>query len=81
MMEPKQEIETIIQRYNQEEKEQGQRLGRLFYLLKRRKGYRKVLFNNGAMWSSCWGQDDRTDHDLHVRRLDRSIKQIEMGDE
>ncbi len=78
MMNSEQEIESLLDRYNQEEKEQGQRLGRIFYLLKRRQGYRKIEFNNGEMWSSCW---EPSDNDRFLRRLDKSIIDIQIGDD
>ena len=80
MLTSEQEIEELLDRYNQEAKEQGQRLGRLFYLLKGRKGYRKVIFN-GDQWTNCWESPEGTDRATHIKRLDRSIIDIVTGDD
>ena len=55
------EIDALVEKYNQEDKEQGQRLARLFYLLKQRHGYRRVNFSSDDQWSNCWNGPDRLD--------------------
>jgi hypothetical protein len=72
------EIDALVESYNQNEREQTQRLRRLFYLIKNRSGFRRVDFNNGEMWSNCWDQD-KQERDI-FRRLDHSVTEIAPGE-
>ena len=73
------EIDRLVEAYNQNEIEQEQRLGRLFYLLKRRKGYKRVLFS-GDMWSNCWDKPDGLDKELYLGRMSRLIVDVTPGE-
>lgn len=73
------EIDALVAVYNQQEIEQGQRLARIFRLIKERKGYRRVNFSNGDQWTS-WDNPDRLDAGLHIDRMSRTITDITPGD-
>jgi len=80
MSKAKNELNELVEAYNQNEAEQAQRLGRIFRLLKQGKGYRRVGFSNGDQWVNCWGGPDRLDKKAHVDRLTREIVEINPGD-
>ena len=75
----KSEINQLVDAYNAIEIEQGQRLARLFRLVKQGKGYRCVKFS-GDMWTNCWDLPDRMDKRTHIDRLERMITEVKPGE-
>lgn len=73
------EIEDLVFKYNQEETEQGQRLARLFHLIKQRNGPRSVKFSNGSGWVNDWYGPDNSDKRLHTDKQVIMITDIEPG--
>jgi hypothetical protein len=57
----RQEIDQLVEEYNQVEIEQAERLKRLYRLVRARggPGYRSVVFRHGVTWSNCWLEPER----------------------
>ena len=71
-------IRKLAKEYNEIEVEQEKRLFELFKELKKRKGYKRVTFSSGELWSNCWGWNDEITRKLVLNNFTRTIKEIEM---
>jgi len=78
MVERIKEIETLVETYNSNEKEQNQRLARLFRLVKQGSGYREVRFSSGV-WTNCWSLEDRLDKRAQLEPMERMIIGVKPG--
>ena len=72
------EINDLVEMYNQQETEQGQRLARLFHLIKQRNGPRSVKFGNGNAWHNDWYGPDGSDG-RHYGKQTIMITDVEPG--
>ena len=73
------EIEGLKAEYNAAAAEQHARLTQLFEMIDTRKGYRRVRFSNGALWSNCWGREHRFVLPVTVDDMAQLITEIEPG--
>jgi hypothetical protein len=76
------EITQLVNEYNAAEAAQEERLTRLYDLLDARKGYRKVDFGGGHVWSNAWGRGDRRDlaQQAFIDVMVRPITEIVTGE-
>ena len=76
----KESIEQLIAEYNQIESEQTKRLENIFLAMDDKKGYQRIKFSSGEMWTNCFNRP-RLDLRLrqHVYRLERMINEVIIG--
>jgi hypothetical protein len=77
----KERIDEMVKEYNENEAEQEKRLRDLFYAIKKRKSYRRILFSSGNVLSNCWDSPDRFDNKLHLNNYVRQIVQADIGED
>ena len=73
-------ISEMVKAYNEAETLQEARLFDLFKEIKKRKGYRKVSFSSGAMWSNCWDKPETLDRKLFLNDFTRKITEVNAGE-
>ncbi len=73
-------IDSLVEEYNRNEREQSERLRKLFFLLKDREGYRQVRTGTHLLFSNCWDGPDRTDN-IDFDRLGTFITEVTPGHE
>lgn len=72
-------LQDVLKEYNELEVEQSKRRSEIFYILKRRVGYKRIQFNSGRLLVNCWGLPDDLDHRRFLKDFDNSIKSITEG--
>ena len=73
------EIDLLVKEINDAEALQIARRQQLYELLKKRHGFKHVIFQNKMDWSNCWDFN----HPVIERNywsMDQSIKEITKGD-
>lgn len=74
------ELEQLVEAYNQAENDQRQRLIRIWNILKGRKDYREVRFGQD-LWNNCWELDERLATQELVDKKIRLITGYDPGTE
>lgn len=76
------DIEIIVDEYNQAAEQQRVRLQKLFDLLEIRKGTRRVIFGCEYEWQDCWDLPFReTAYANYVDRIILPITKVYRGEE
>jgi hypothetical protein len=76
------DLQTLINEYNATELQQAARLRAIFALVKARKGYRHILFNQGGdMLNNCWDLPDKMDGPTFLDKYNREISEVVPGEE
>jgi hypothetical protein len=74
------ELESLINQYNEAEEQQQARLKQIYRLLRdTRRNYRAVYFSS-ASWTNCWKLEDRLGVPTFVEALKQFITKVELGD-
>ena len=74
-------IDICIKEYNDAEVIQERRLRELFYELKKRKGYRRVRFSSGDLWSNFCSGDGHLDQSRFLDQFSRTILEAQIGED
>jgi hypothetical protein len=73
------EIDVLVSEYNEIELAQADRLRRLWRLVNDRKGYRRVSFTGGELWSNSWGMEERFAFPRTVDRMTNLVTEVVPG--
>jgi hypothetical protein len=74
------ELNALIEAHNKAEAERTERLRKVYDLLAERKGFRRIAFGGGLVWSNCWDHRKRDEaHRVHVELLARPIVEVIPG--
>jgi len=74
------QIAGLIEEYNQAESEAFNKLVKIFYILKKGKGMRRIEFDGAGVLTNCWGSPDRLDSKLYLDSYNRKIKAYQVAD-
>lgn len=75
------ELNALITEHNAAEAERTARLRKIYDIVADRKGFRRLAFGGGLVWSNCWDHGRRDEaYRVHIDLLARPIEEVIPGE-